>query len=163
MSTSFVTPWIVARQAPLSMGFSQARILEWVAISLSRGSSQLRDQHISPTLAEMFFITEPPGRLSHFSQAKRQNSYKDIKGPTITSVLPYPCGFIAIYSLLPSFCLAILVSQQCLTYTKTAPATRHLHFLFLLLGNLLFPSHTHVFGTYKELLLLLLLSHFSHV
>ena len=30
----FVTPWTVAQQAPLSMGFSQARILEWVAISL---------------------------------------------------------------------------------------------------------------------------------
>ena len=28
-------PWPVACQAPLSMGFSQARILEWVAISFS--------------------------------------------------------------------------------------------------------------------------------
>ena len=27
----FVTPWTVARQAPLSMGILQARILEWVA------------------------------------------------------------------------------------------------------------------------------------
>ena len=37
----------LARQAPLSMGFS-TRILEWVAISSSRGSSQLRDQtHVS--------------------------------------------------------------------------------------------------------------------
>ena len=38
-----VTPWTVARQAPLSMGVLQARILEWVAVS-SRGSSQPRDQ-----------------------------------------------------------------------------------------------------------------------
>ena len=30
----FETPWTIAQQAPLSMGFSQARILEWVAISL---------------------------------------------------------------------------------------------------------------------------------
>ena len=30
-----VTPWIVALQAPLSMGILQARILEWVAISVS--------------------------------------------------------------------------------------------------------------------------------
>ena len=29
----FVTPWAVAHQAALSMGFFQARILEWVAIS----------------------------------------------------------------------------------------------------------------------------------
>ena len=37
----FVTPWTVARQTPLCMEFS--RILEWVAIPLSRGSSQPRD------------------------------------------------------------------------------------------------------------------------
>ena len=35
----FATPWTVARQAPLSMGTLQARILEWVAMSFSRGSS----------------------------------------------------------------------------------------------------------------------------
>ena len=39
----FVTPWTVACQAPLSTGFFQPRILEWVAISSSRGSSQSRD------------------------------------------------------------------------------------------------------------------------
>ena len=37
-----VTPWIVARQVLLSTGILQARILEWVAISFSRGSSQPR-------------------------------------------------------------------------------------------------------------------------
>ena len=31
----FATPWTVAHQAPLSKGISQARILEWAAISLS--------------------------------------------------------------------------------------------------------------------------------
>uniref|UniRef100_A0AAA9SQ75 Transmembrane protein 19 n=1 Tax=Bos taurus TaxID=9913 RepID=A0AAA9SQ75_BOVIN len=36
--------WTVACQPPLSMGFFQARILEWVAISCSRGSSQHRDR-----------------------------------------------------------------------------------------------------------------------
>ena len=35
-------PWIVAHQAPLPMGFSR-HILEWVAISFSRGSSPPRD------------------------------------------------------------------------------------------------------------------------
>ena len=33
------TPWTVAHQAPLSMGFSRQEDLEWVAIPLSRGSS----------------------------------------------------------------------------------------------------------------------------
>ena len=34
---TLVILWTVARQAPLSMGFFQARMLEWVAISFSRG------------------------------------------------------------------------------------------------------------------------------
>ena len=42
-SCLFVTLWTVARQAPLSMGILQARILEWVAMLSSRGSSQPRD------------------------------------------------------------------------------------------------------------------------
>ena len=41
---TLVIPWTIACQAPLSMGFSQARILEWVAVPYSRESSQLRDQ-----------------------------------------------------------------------------------------------------------------------
>ena len=40
----FVTPWTVAYQAPPSMGFFQARELEWVAISFSRASSQPKDR-----------------------------------------------------------------------------------------------------------------------
>ena len=40
----FVTPWTAVCQAPQSMRFFQARILEWVAISFYRGSSQTRDQ-----------------------------------------------------------------------------------------------------------------------
>ena len=39
----FATPRTVAHQAPLSMGILQARTLEWVATSFSRGSSQPRD------------------------------------------------------------------------------------------------------------------------
>ena len=40
----FVTPWTISPQAPLSMGILQARILEWVAMPSTRGSSQPRDQ-----------------------------------------------------------------------------------------------------------------------
>ena len=39
VSYFFATPWTVAHEAPLSMGILQARILEWVAMSSSRGSS----------------------------------------------------------------------------------------------------------------------------
>ena len=55
----FVTPWTLALQASLSMEFFQARMLEWFAISDSRGSSQLRDwAHVSGK----FFTTAPPGK-----------------------------------------------------------------------------------------------------
>ena len=40
----FVTPWTVACQALLSMGILQARILEWIVMPSSRGSSQARDR-----------------------------------------------------------------------------------------------------------------------
>ena len=40
-------------------GTSQARILEWVAICFSRGSSRPQDQTISPALAGEFFTAEP--------------------------------------------------------------------------------------------------------
>ena len=39
-----MTPWTVACQAPLPMGFSQARISERVAIAFSRGTSRRRDR-----------------------------------------------------------------------------------------------------------------------
>ena len=39
----FVTPWTVALQAPLFVGILQVRILEWVAVSFSSGSSQSGD------------------------------------------------------------------------------------------------------------------------
>ena len=41
----FVIPWTVAYQAPPSMEFSiQEYLLEWVAVSSSRGSSRPRDR-----------------------------------------------------------------------------------------------------------------------
>ena len=43
-------------------GILQARILEWVAMSSSRGSSWSRDQTRITCLAGGFFTTEPPGK-----------------------------------------------------------------------------------------------------
>ena len=48
----------------LVQGISQARILEWVALSFSKGSSQPGIKHGSPAMAGRFFTTEPPGRPS---------------------------------------------------------------------------------------------------
>ena len=50
-----VTPWTAALQAPLSMGILQQRILEWVAMPSSRGSSQSRDRTQVSCIASRFF------------------------------------------------------------------------------------------------------------
>ena len=85
VSDSFVTPWTIAHQAPLSTRFpklihvnvwqkppqyskvislqfkkKKKRILEWVAISSSRVSSWPRDWTCVSCLAGRFFTIEPP-------------------------------------------------------------------------------------------------------
>ena len=52
---SLCDPWTIAHQAPLSMGILQARILEWVAMPSSRGSSQPRDGTQVSHIAGRFF------------------------------------------------------------------------------------------------------------
>ena len=58
----FATPWIVARQASLSMGILQARILEWPSMPSYRGPSQFRDRTQVSHIAGRFFTTVPPGK-----------------------------------------------------------------------------------------------------
>ena len=53
------TPQTVARQAPPSLGVLQARVLEWVAMPSSRGSSQPRDRTRSPALQVDSLLSEP--------------------------------------------------------------------------------------------------------
>ena len=60
-SSPIVTPWTVAHQALPSMGILQARILEWVAVLSSRGSSQHRDQIQISRIAGRFFTILAPG------------------------------------------------------------------------------------------------------
>ena len=52
----FVTPWTAALQAPVH-GILQARILEWVAIPFSRGSSQPRNWTTVSCIVGKFFTT----------------------------------------------------------------------------------------------------------
>ena len=47
----------VALQSPLSTGILQARLLEWVAMLSSRGSSQPRDRTQISRIAGGFFTT----------------------------------------------------------------------------------------------------------
>ena len=47
-------------------GILQARILEWVVMPSSRGSSQPRDRTCVSWIASGFFTTEPPGKPNLF-------------------------------------------------------------------------------------------------
>ena len=63
----FTTPWTVALWSGSAVhGVSQARILEWVAISFSRGSSQPRDRTriscISSIGRKILLLLEPLGK-----------------------------------------------------------------------------------------------------
>ena len=55
-------------------GNSQARIVEWVAISFSRGSSQIRDGPMFPGMADRFFTTiSHPTREASFGSSPCPN------------------------------------------------------------------------------------------
>ena len=60
----FVTPWAIALPHFPIHGISQARILGWIIISISRGSSPTRDQTHVSCIGGRFVTTEPPGKPS---------------------------------------------------------------------------------------------------
>ena len=55
----FVTPWTVARQAPLSMGFSRQEYWSELPFPSSKNLPDPRIKPSSPPLAHGFYITEP--------------------------------------------------------------------------------------------------------
>ena len=62
-------PRTVARQALLSMGIFQARMLQWGAVSFSRGSSQQRDRTGCPHCRQILY------HLSHQSTKNKNAIY----------------------------------------------------------------------------------------
>ena len=64
----FVTPWTIARQAPMSMGFPSQEYWSGLAFPLS---GELPNPGIelaspaSPELAGSYFTAEPPGKPNH--------------------------------------------------------------------------------------------------
>ena len=59
MSDSFVTPWPIACQAPLSMGFLRQEYWIWLPFPSSGDLPDPGIETMSPALAGMFFTTEP--------------------------------------------------------------------------------------------------------
>ena len=77
----FETPWTVAHQAPLSMGNLQARILEWVPMPSSRGSSQPRDWTQVSHIAGRFFTIRTTREIQEYSEILL-NHKKEWNSPT---------------------------------------------------------------------------------
>ena len=64
-SNSLVTPWTVARQAPLSVGFSRQEY--WSGLLFPSPGDLAKpgiepESPVSPALVDVFFTTEPPGK-----------------------------------------------------------------------------------------------------
>ena len=64
-------------------GTSQARILEWVAFSFSRGTSQPRDGTCISCFAGRFFTTEPPGK----PDSRGSNRHSQRKSKTFQTMI----------------------------------------------------------------------------
>ena len=104
MSDSLQPPWAVAHQASLPVGILQARILEWVAMPSSRGSSSPRDRALVSCLGRRILY-----RLSHQQRCvckqntedenwKRGSSSAISWKDRLRQVLPFlrPCFFLLV-------------------------------------------------------------------
>ena len=62
MSKFFATPWTVARQTPLSMGFSTQEYQSGLPFPSPGDLYNPGIKSASPALVGYFFTTEPPGK-----------------------------------------------------------------------------------------------------
>ena len=65
MSNSFVTPWTVAHQALLSIGFPRQEYWSGLPFPFPGDLPDPEIEPTSPALAGKFFTTEPPGKPRH--------------------------------------------------------------------------------------------------
>ena len=135
----FVTPWTIARQAPLSMRILHARVLEWVAMPFSRRSSQPRGQTWVSRIVGRFFTASatwktPPKRriLPTPRLMKRTHKLLDMRGSRSWSwastsplcSLLWKLIFKADYSQRKGIVCSVLPHWESkVTYDITFPAT----------------------------------------
>ena len=81
-----VTPWTIALQAPLSLGFFRQEH-KWVSISTSRGSSQPRDRTLISCIAGRSFTTQSLGKHTALSASWQFHSCAMWYGDSPSSLL----------------------------------------------------------------------------
>ena len=84
----FATPWTVALQAPLSMEILQVRILEWVAMPSSEGSSQPRYRTQFSHTAGRFFTTWATRDAHEYCSGEPTPSPRDLPNTVIKPSSP---------------------------------------------------------------------------
>ena len=123
----FATPWTVAYQAPPSMGFFQARVLEWGAIPFSRGSSWPRNQTRVSCIAcrhfTIWFTREAPKHWARpgYDPTDNINSEYVVLEPLLQLLTPFVSCLVCLCpsdTLGPSlFCvLNSLLSEMIILY-----------------------------------------------
>ena len=78
-----MTPRAIPRQAALPMGILQARVLEWVAVPLSRESSQPRDRTQVSSISGGFFTVWATGEAQEYWSRWPIPSPGDLPNPGI--------------------------------------------------------------------------------
>ena len=92
----FSSPFLYTSGFPVH-GISQARILEWAAISFSRGSSPPREQTRVSCIAGRFFSTESPGKPQGYCTHSLKLSFPRWDNAVLLSQCPCEMGTDAIY------------------------------------------------------------------
>ena len=137
----FVTPWTVARQAPLSMGILQARILEWIVMPISRWSSQPRDWTQVSCIGGGFFTIWAPREAQFILKGLNLCSPGDC--PRCGSWRTYPCmsvhpptpqplspgGSMGVASMPPGWPAYLSISGNLNTTLPSSPTTKHQAYL----------------------------------
>ena len=103
---SLATPWTVAHQASLSTWILQARILEWVAMPFSKGSSELGDQTQVSCIAGGFFSVWAPREVQEYLRMMDITHCENWKGCCLgryhhLQIFTSSSSSIIIYCLIP--------------------------------------------------------------
>ena len=104
----FATPWTIARQAPLSMGFSKQEYWSGLPFPIPGDLPYSGIEPTSPKLAGRFFTTVPPGKPKALVAIIKSNIFYVLpltlfKATASSSLGIYITPMIILYSYLLSY------------------------------------------------------------